>query len=345
MGPSPKAQRLVLPTPFPVGPVNAYVLRPAGATSGPVGPLTLVDTGPAWDPAREALRQGLVAQGLAVKDIELIVITHPHLDHYGQAAELARESGARVVAHAEAAPRLGALLHRSREGEEAALEEVMRRAGAPEDFGESLFRQWSLAETLGAGVEVDRTLADGDRLEAGGATWQVLYTPGHSPGSICLYDAAQKRLISGDHLLPHISSNALMEFRADEAEPRPGPDNGRVFVREKSLEIYIDALRRVERLEVREVLPGHGEPFTGHHALIAERMRHYEGRKAAIVEALRRLGPSPAFRVAAALFPGQTEAVGQFLALSEVIGHLDLLEAEGEVRRREDGGVDLYAAV
>jgi glyoxylase-like metal-dependent hydrolase (beta-lactamase superfamily II) len=196
-------------------------------------------------------------------------------------------------------------------------------------------------------------------------TWRIIDTPGHSPGSVCLHDEVGRRLIVGDHLLPHITSNAIMEFRevspgaatVDAAEAGPvaaaeagpvtagEPARAPVLIRERSLEIYIQSLRRVEALDVGEVLPGHGAPFTGHRALIARRMRHYERRKSAIAAILDRLGPLPAFGVALALFPDQEEPTGQFLALSEALGHLDLLEAEGRVRRTETREVDLYSLV
>lgn len=357
--------RLRLPTPFPVGAVNSYVLKGT--------PLTLVDPGPVWGPAREALLRGLRELGLGLKDIELVFLTHPHIDHYGLAAEVADASGAHVAAHVDAVPRLGAKLHESRAGERAALEEVLARAGVPDGFGEALYRQWAAANTLAATVKVDTVLADGDLVEGGGVAWRVVHTPGHSPGSVCFHDERGLRLLSGDHLLPHITSNAIMEFREPDGEGgasagaaggasvaetgrglvgaaggagpmddvAPGR-NGSALVREKSLKVYIGSLRRVAGLEVREVLPGHGEPFTGHRELITQRMSSYEDRKKTIVAALVEHGPSTVFQVAMALFPHETGAMGQFLAVSEVLGHLDLLEEDGAVTRLKAGKVDLY---
>ncbi len=330
----PEIFRIVLPTPFPVGPVNTYVLKGPPLTGAP---LTLVDPGPAYPPAREALKSGLAKLGLGLADIEAVFITHPHIDHYGLANEVAQASGASVVAHVDAASRLAAGIRVRGSADKTALESVLARAGAPVGYAESLFRQWAAADALADLVGVDRSVADGDAVEGGGVTWKVISTPGHSPGAACFYDEAGRRLVSGDHLLADISTNAIMEFNAAPST------NGPVLVRQKSLLIYMESLRKVKELEVSEVLPGHGEPFTDHRTLIAGRMRHYESRKAAIAARLEDLGPSPAFRVATALFPGQTEPVGQFLALSEVLGHLDLLEADGRVRRTVTGEVDLYS--
>jgi glyoxylase-like metal-dependent hydrolase (beta-lactamase superfamily II) len=124
---------------------------------------------------------------------------------------------------------------------------------------------------------------------------------------------------------------------------RRAEDGKPTLVRERSLEVLIASLRRLADLELREVLPGHGEPFGGHRSVVDERLRHHERRKEAVAAVLRDRGPCPAFEVALALFPEQAEPMGRFLALSEVLGHLDLLEADGVVRRQADGGVDLYS--
>ncbi len=323
--------RLTVPTPFPVGPVNAYVLEG--------DPLTLVDPGPDYPPAREALAKGLRDIGHALADFEVVFITHPHIDHYGLASEVASASGATVMAHADAVPRMRGLLHRGNPQEPEALAALFARAGVPAEFMGGLAKQWAAAERLGSAVEVGRVLADGDLARAGGVTWRVLSTPGHSPGSVCFYDPASRDLIAGDTLLSEITSNAILEFR-EEGAPA-GAARG-TLVRERTLPIYLDTLRRVADLDVDEVLPGHGEPFTGHRAIVAERMKHYEARKAAISAILRDRGPSTVSTIARTLFPDQTEPTGQFLALSEVLGHLDLLEADGAVLIDRSGDADLY---
>ncbi len=341
----PEIYRLTLPTPFPVGPVNSYVLTG--------DPLTLVDPGPAYPPAREALARGLAGLGLSPADFKLVFLTHPHIDHYGLAREVVEQSGARVVAHAEAAPRLASGIRRgTTQAEQDALKALLARAGVPGEVTRSLFRQWTQADGLATTVGVDLALEDGAAIKGGGVTWRALATPGHSPAALCFHDEAGRRLISGDHLLPEISSNAIMEFREvrpDEAAALAAPaggvfpaGNGKVLVREKSLLIYIASLRRVQALDLAEVLPGHGEPFTGHKALIAERLERVETRKSAIAAILKDRGPSTAFCVAMRLFPEQDQAMGQFLALSEALGHLDLLEAEGRVRLDTGGEADLY---
>lgn len=324
--------RIAQPTPFPVGPVNSFVLMGE--------PLALVDPGPRFPPARLALEQGLAQLGLGLADVELILITHPHVDHYGQAGEIAAASGAAVAGHSGAAARVGRKLHQGQPGEQEAMDEVLARSGAPGEFGPALFAKWSLADALVAPVRMDRVLEEGDRVRAGGVDWRVLHTPGHSPGSASFFDEASGRLLSGDTLLERISSNAIMEFR-----PSDGGSGRPRLVRERTLEQYLGSLRRLERLPVTLVLPGHGPPFTGHRAVLEQRMRHYAARRESVVAALRDLGPTPAFPLARALFPEQAEEMGQFLALSEVLGHLDLLVSDGQARHHTNGTVDRYELI
>lgn len=330
-------RRLSLPTPFPVGPVNAYVLLGE--------PLTLVDPGPAFPAAREALEKGLAELGLDLGAVEAVLLTHPHVDHFGLAEEVASRSGARVYAHADAVERLAGASGRTRPAELAACAELLLRSGATPEYNEALFRQWAATERLASTVRVDESLSEGDRPVLGGVEWQVVDTPGHCRGSLCLYDEAGRRLVSGDHLLLDISTNALLEFR----EPRPGdrplgrtPASPDGLVRERSLLVYIGSLRKVAALDVEKVLPGHGPEFGNPRSVVTRRLEHYERRKAEIVQVLAELGPSPAFRLARTLFPDQKEPMGQFLALSEVLGHLDLLELHGRVRCREEAETDVW---
>ena len=94
-------ERVVLPTPFPVGPVNVWVLRG--------DPLTLVDAGPRTPEALTTLEAGVASLGLRLEDVQLLVLTHQHHDHVGQAAELRRRSGCAVAAHELLVERLPAL--------------------------------------------------------------------------------------------------------------------------------------------------------------------------------------------------------------------------------------------
>jgi glyoxylase-like metal-dependent hydrolase (beta-lactamase superfamily II) len=301
------AHRIAIPTPFPVGPVNAYLLGPS--------PVTLVDCGPRTDEAWEALRAGLQLAGRRVEQVERLVLTHPHHDHAGLARRVRGASGCRVYAHPADRPRL---LGRPGEWDRISgfLVEACRRAGVPVEALRVLEEQFSGVQVYAEPLDEVLTLAEGETLPVGSRALSVLYTPGHARGAVCLWEPSGRVLLSGDTLLPHISSNAILE---------PGLD----AFRDKTLLRYQETLGRLSNLRPAAVLPGHGDPMGGVQDLIRRRLALYENR-AARIRTLVGEGLSSPWQVAERLFPG-ISASQAFLAVSEVVGHLDLLAAQGEV--------------
>jgi glyoxylase-like metal-dependent hydrolase (beta-lactamase superfamily II) len=314
---------LPIPTPFMVGRVNVYLIEDE--------PLTLVDTGPNSGKALDELEQALGAHGHKVEDLELIVITHQHIDHQGLAQILARRSGADVAALDKLVP----LLERFAEANEADdefAEALMLRHGLSPDIAVALrsvsraFRAW------GGSVEVTRPLQDGDRLELRDRTFQVLHRPGHSPTDTVFWDEERGELIGADHLLKHISSNPLINRPLDGGEERP-----------QALVTYLDSLRKTRAMPIRRVLPGHGEEIEDHAALIDERFRLHE-RRAEKIYGLIEEEPRTAHDIAQALW-GNIAVTQAFLTLSEVLGHLDLLTNAGRVREVDRDGISVFEHV
>nr|HID14052.1 MBL fold metallo-hydrolase [Anaerolineae bacterium] len=310
-----------LPTPFPVGPVNVYLAEGE--------PLTLVDTGPRYAPARETLEKALARCGYRVADLQRIVLTHAHPDHCGLAAELARASGAEVMTHTA---NLSWLADDADAQRLAFYGEVMRWAGVPVEVLKALTRMRRGMSRYAEPVTPDRTLADGDALYLGGEDWHVLHTPGHAGGLICFYQPRRRLLISSDHLLRDISSNPLVE------PPAPGETE-----RPRRLVEYMRQLRRVAELDVALALPGHGPPITDPRALIYERLAFHEERARCMLETLGD-DALTVHEIASRLFPG-LDPVNYFLAISEVIGHLQWLEVEGRVTHTGQDGVAFWRRV
>jgi glyoxylase-like metal-dependent hydrolase (beta-lactamase superfamily II) len=314
--------RFAIPTPFAVGRVNCYLIEDE--------PLTLVDTGPNSGKALDELTARLAERGHALADLELIVVTHQHIDHLGLVEILVEHSGAEVAALGAAARRLGSFEEDAELEDEFAVE-VMLRNGIPEDVTVALrsvsrsFRGW------GSHVTVTQPLDDGDALELDDRRLQVLHRPGHSPSDTVFWDEERKILLAADHLLPKISSNPLLARPLDGSSERP-----------QALVTYIESLKKSREMPAEIVLPGHGEPITDHAGLIDSRFAGYERRK----EKLYRLiaeRPRNAYELAQALW-GNVAVTQAFLTLSEVIGHTDLLVNEGRVREVEDDGVIRYEA-
>jgi glyoxylase-like metal-dependent hydrolase (beta-lactamase superfamily II) len=323
----PYLHAIELPTPFPVGPITVYL------ADAPGEPLTLVDTGPRSPRTRAALDASLARLGHAAADLHRIVVTHAHADHFGLAAELVAESGAEVVTHPWNVAALADYAG-DRERRTAFYAEIFRRAAVPAEILAAMYEATRGVNQFAAPVGVDRTIDEGDHLPLAGRPWRVLHTPGHAAGLICLYDAADRLLLSSDHLLADISSNPVVE------PPPPGHDE-----RLRSLVLYRDALRRVAALDVARALPSHGPVVDDVAGLVARRLAFHQRRLDRIVEALRAAGACTTWQITLALFPDRSP-LDTFLAVSEVIGHLDILEMEGRIEREGDRWrlVDLAAS-
>ncbi len=312
-----------IPTPFAVGRVNTYLLED--------DPLTLIDSGPNSGKALDELERQLSAIGHALDEIELILITHQHIDHMGLVDIVAQRSGAEVAAIDILAPVL------ARYSEDAELEdqhaaELMRRHGIPEDMVTALRSVSSSFRAWGSRVEVSRELHDGELLEFGERTLEVQLRPGHSPSDTLFWDERRRILIGADHLIGHISSNPLLSRPLDGSGERP-----------RALLTYLESLRRTRELPAEIILPGHGEPVTDHVALIDSRFAMHERRAHKLLELIR-VEPQTAHQLAHRLW-GNVAVTQAFLTLSEVVGHMDLLVERGEAEEISEGGVIHYAAI
>jgi glyoxylase-like metal-dependent hydrolase (beta-lactamase superfamily II) len=311
--------RLDLPTPFAIGPVSCYVLRGE--------PLTIVDPGPRRDATRAALEAGLRDLGLRVEDVELVVLTHQHHDHVGLAAEVVRRSGARVAATARLAAYLDAYEHEA-DRDDAYAVAMMLRHGVDADARQTLddisrsFRRYS------EGVTVDAVVGDGAELVAGGRTFTVLERPGHSPTDTIFLDVSDGLTIGGDHLLERISSNPIAHVPIDGRDPVAVATGDR----RRALVEYLASLRATAELDVDLVLPGHGPPFRGHRDLIESREEMHARRARRILRSVD--GTRTATDIIGLLWRS-LPVTQSYLALSEVLGHLDLLERDGLVREIE----------
>ncbi len=313
---------LRIPTPFAVGRVNCYLIEDE--------PLTLVDTGPNSGKALDELQSLLAERDHAIEDIELLVITHQHIDHLGLAEIVVQRSGAQLAALGIAAERLANFSEDAEREDEFAVG-LMLRNGIPEDVARALqgvsrsFRGW------GSRAEVTRPLEDGQLLPFANRTLQALHRPGHSPSDTIFWDEERKILLAADHLIAHISSNPLISRPLDGSDKRP-----------QALVTYIESMRRTREMPAEIVLSGHGEPIVDHVALIDDRLAKHERRKEKVYGLIAER-PRTGYEIAQAIW-GNVAVTQAFLTLSEVIGHADLLVNEGRVREAEDGEVIRYEA-
>jgi glyoxylase-like metal-dependent hydrolase (beta-lactamase superfamily II) len=314
--------RLAIPTPFAVGRVNVYLIEDE--------PLTLVDAGPNSGTSLDELERGVAGLGHRLEDLELIVLTHQHIDHLGLVSLVASRSGADVAAIEAAIPFVESFSSEAQADDDFARD-IMLRHGIPEDVVAALqsvsraFRAW------GARVEVTRPLRDGDVLTFRDRELHVHHRPGHSPSDTVFHDCDRRILIAADHLLGHISSNPLITRPRDGTVGRP-----------QALVQYLESLAATREMDVDLILPGHGDPVTDHRSLIDERFALHR-RRADRIHRLLAERPRSAYEIAQSLW-GNIAVTQAYLTLSEVLGHLDVLVNEGRARELDREGVAVFEA-
>ena len=316
--------RLPMPVPFADagGPVNAYAIEDGR------GGVLFFDSGIGTPEGVAALRTGAAAAGIELRCCTQVVVSHGHVDHFGNAQLLSELSGAPVRLHpGDTEKVVGEDVWEMRA---PAYTTFLRRQGVPEDQLPRLLAIGRHSGKYSRRVDPARVkpLTEGEQLRAGKVELDVLHLPGHTPGLVCLWDAEHRLLFADDHLLARTSPNPFLEL-VDERTTR------------RALVQYLHSIGRVRALDVEWVLPGHGAPFQGHRAAIDSLRRFYVRRQEKLLETLE-AGPRTPVELSNALF-GPQEGARLYLTLSEVVGNLEVLEDERRVRRVTDGPIDRWA--
>jgi glyoxylase-like metal-dependent hydrolase (beta-lactamase superfamily II) len=314
--------RIAIPTPFAVGRVNVYVIEDE--------PLTLVDAGPNSGTSFDELQRGIAALGHQLEDIELVILTHQHIDHLGLVSLVAAHSGAEVAAIDVAVPFVENFSAEAQADDDFARETMLRH-GIPEDVVSALSSVSQAFRAWGARADVTRVLRDGEEMSFRDRTLQVHHRPGHSPTDTVFHDRERRLLIAADHLLGHISSNPLITRPPMGSSERP-----------QALVTYLDSLRATREMDVELVLPGHGDPVADHRRVIDDRFALHRRRADKIARLLAER-PRSAYEVAQALW-GNIAVTQAYLTLSEVLGHVDLLLNDGRVREIKRDGLSVFEA-
>jgi glyoxylase-like metal-dependent hydrolase (beta-lactamase superfamily II) len=280
---------------------------------------TLVDTGVATPATREQLESGLADCGVAIADIEQILLTHWHGDHAGLAGELQDESGATVRAHEADAP-LIAREDGAWESMDERQRELLDEWGMPAEPRAELL-DFLEGSTQGTPPTVD-SFADGERFETPEGTLEALHLPGHAAGlaGYAFDDTDGRELLSGDALLPHYTPNV-------------GGADVRV---ERPLAKYLDTLDRIVDAGFARAWPGHRDPIDDPAGRAREIITHHRERTENVLAVLSEHGPATAWAVSAHLF-GDLSAIHILHGPGEAYAHLEHLDAHGAVERTDDG--------
>jgi len=293
----------------------------------------VVDSG--WDSQESlwALQEGMKAAYLKLRDIKEVVITHIHPDHYGLSSKIRQICGAQVAIHRIDADFIS-LRYKDFSDLIEKTEDLLRQNGVPQDELSQLKEASLWMNRYVTPDPPDVMLEDGDVISNDSFEFEVLWTPGHSPGHICLYEKERRFIITGDHVLyestPHVGYNPL------------SGDN--------PLGDYVSSLKKLERLKVSFILPGHGPVFNALGLRIAKILQHHEDRKRAIMNSLHN-GLQTAYAIAQQIpwmVSGGNVAFRDLadwdkrMAVTETLAHLKLLTEEGRVSNVDMDGASLY---
>jgi glyoxylase-like metal-dependent hydrolase (beta-lactamase superfamily II) len=317
--------RIPIPIPFRQagGPVNAYLVEEERG-------FLLFDIGIGLERSQAALVEGIERAGHRLEEVNRIILSHGHVDHYGAAAWVLEQIGREVpvlIRNADAMKvlesglSLPAMLERNRIN--------FARLGMPPqvlaEMVAAISREAGLSRRLTSVTE----LLPGEKFRCKHVSLEVHAMPGHTPGLCCLYDREHRLLFSADHLLEKVSPNPLIDLRPD-GEPSPF----------KPLVAYFESINRVRALAIDLVLPGHSTPFSSHLEVIDSLSVFYRHRQAKLLDALKK-GPQTVYELMTALFPSSS-AFELFLMMSETLGNLEALEEKGEIERESGGEFILF---
>jgi glyoxylase-like metal-dependent hydrolase (beta-lactamase superfamily II) len=303
-----------IPIPLPAIPgaehlgfCNAYLIGPE--------PWLLVDTGMTTEESIRVFDEGLAEAGVAIEEIDSVLITHHHPDHYGMSRPIRERSGAKVMIHRRDVE----MMYESLWGGEQTFGVFLTSHGGPQFEG--------APPLLGAKeyrpAAPDEYLFDEQVFEKGERWVRVLHTPGHSPGHCCFAIGDEGIVLTGDHILPKITPH-VGYFPG--GNPNPLGD-------------FLDSLKRIGEGGYRLGLPAHGEPFLDPASHVGRIVAHHEYRLKATVDALGK-GAKTAWDVVPEIFGGDLPGFHRFAAFFETLSHLILAETEGLIRREiDDQGV------
>jgi glyoxylase-like metal-dependent hydrolase (beta-lactamase superfamily II) len=317
--------RLELPTGFKFGSVNAYLF------TGPEP--VLVDTGLKSDVSWTALTAGLTDHGLVPADLARVIITHPHVDHCGQARRLADPNGPEIWIADLGAPWLRDLPNLMLDRAGYYETHLLPRWNFPPELEQVMLHQLRTLATICEAVPEEKTriFQVGDTLRLGGRPWQVQHAPGHASTQTCFYQADTRQLLAADMLLPRAPAPVLEKPTAGPADDRP------------ALVQFLESLAMLDSLEIDTVYPGHGDPFGHPRQVIQQQRARLAARQAECLAYI-----AAGHRTVAALMekmytlnPAQFQLVGLWM----LVGYLAWLKWQGQITDQIEAGVATYRPV
>ncbi|MFX1594065.1 MAG: MBL fold metallo-hydrolase [Promethearchaeota archaeon] len=323
--------QIKIPVPFPVKYVCLYLFKLNGKN-------ILIDSGLNMGNWKKKFFSALEELNISIREIDYCFITHIHTDHMGLVKILKQKN-----------PALKILMHdithellewetndenlKDLEKEARVIVNQLIRYGISKEQGNRIIQFFTYWPKFLQYQKPDIIVHDGDILFE---KLEIIWTPGHSFGHICIFDKERKYLFSGDHILsritPHIGNFVIP---ADMAEKYKDYNFNNI------LQHYLFSLDKIDNLNPKIIFPAHQEIIYNPHERIQQIKEHHQNRLKEILKVINN-NPTTAYRISQIHFGEDLDEMNSYMALSEVLGHLFYLEAQGKVKTIEKNGKYLY---
>ncbi|MFA1710098.1 MBL fold metallo-hydrolase [Peribacillus frigoritolerans] len=308
---------IIVPTRYSLKSFNFYLVEDGNQ-------LSLIDAGIDTDECWEYFINALSEIGYTLDDLSQIILTHSHEDHIGLVNRILSIREIPIYAHSKSIHRL----KRDQEFHDLRInfyKQLYAEMGCG-DSGtrqiENLEKEFQERENYTVHADIF-PLSETDRISG----LQVIETPGHAPDHLVFYHAERKWLFGGDHLIGHISSNAIVE---------PDQEGKRLF----TLVEYKHSLETCLELDVETVFSGHGRQIINHKDLITMRINKIHQKSDQILDLINS-GKSTVDQLARTFYKDKYQSEFS-LVMSEIIGHVDLLEVSNKIKKKLKDGVWQY---
>ncbi|SEN56733.1 MBL fold metallo-hydrolase [Lihuaxuella thermophila] len=310
-----------LPLPFALKIIHAYLIK------GEQG-YTIIDTGLHTEEDLSTWKQAQKEVGWSWQDVEKIVLTHYHPDHYGLAGKLQQLTGAPVYMSETDYQQAKLFLDRESDMPEI-MADFYRKHGMGEERASQIpghlrsFCRWVEPHPEPTFIK------DGTSIRLGDRDYVIYHTPGHADGHLSFFDPERGWLIGGDFLLPKISPNISLWPKCN-----PNP-----------LGTYLQTLTEMKSLPVKKVFPSHGPVFDHYVERIGQLQQHHAERLQKMEDFLIQTGGATAFEVCTYLFGADLSIHNLRFAMAETLAHLEYLRLADEITRLEKENRYIYSVV
>jgi len=319
----PGIYEIFLPLPMRPTIINTYLIDCHGAW-------LLIDTGMNTPDSMSTLEEAFRTIGIKLEDLDVLIGTHYHVDHFGASEIIQRRSGAKVLLNELELERVNRMLRLAKTTPMQIPETraFFIRHGFPVDrfAPEGMRPSWFGSSQYSPATRPDAFLRDGDVIPVGDRRLEVIWTPGHSPGHCVIYLRDEKVMVVGDHLLPKITPHVGLY---PESTPNPLGD-------------FLASQRKVQPFDVELVLPAHGGVYHDHRHRANQLIEHHRYRESEILDLVRHQ-PMTAFEVAEQVFGDEERPIYHVMAATfETLAHLEFAHIEGRARKLDRGERTLF---